>query len=92
VFVFGYTIEIHLDCQEKIHKACRKNPVLENAIKKKMKEIVQNPDHYKPLKHDFAGERRVHVMKSFVLRFEIDKNNQVIRFLSFDHHDDAYRR
>jgi mRNA-degrading endonuclease RelE of RelBE toxin-antitoxin system len=57
-----------------------------------MKEILENPEHYKPLRHDLAGERRVHILKSFVLKFEIDEENKTVTFLFFGHHDEAYRR
>ncbi len=88
----SYFIEIHPKCKEEIEKLCRKNPVLEKALRNKMNEIVENPQHYKPLKHEFAGERRVHIMKSFVLKFEIDEINNVVRFIFFGHHDEAYKR
>ena len=87
-----YNIWIHPKCQEQIYKLCRKNPVMEEALRKKMNEIVQKPSHYKPLGHDLAGLRRVHIMKSFVLQYEINESKQEVRFLTFDHHDDAYRR
>ncbi len=87
-----YEWEVHQKCQEEIEKSCHKNPVLGKILRNKMKEIVQNPSHYKPLKYDLAGERRVHIMKSFVLKFEIDENKKNIVFLSFRHHDEAYRR
>lgn len=57
-----------------------------------MQEILENPHHYKPMKYDLAGERRVHIMKSFVLKFEIDESKKLVTFLAFSHHDDAYRR
>ena len=87
-----YSFEIHPKCREEINKICRKNLVLEKTLKKKKNEILENPQHYKPLKYDLAGERRVHIMKSFVLKFEIDEKNKLVRFLAFSHHDDAYRR
>ena len=80
------------DCEKSMEKLCRKNPVLREALEKKMNEIVQNPQHYKPLKYDLAGERRVHIMKSFVLKFEIHENKKVVEFFFFGHHDEAYRR
>ncbi len=58
-----YDFIVHSKCQDEINKLCKKNPVLENALLKKMDEIVENPHHYKPLKYDLAGERRVHIMK-----------------------------
>jgi len=87
-----YNIEIKPSCQKEIDKLCKKNPVLREALEKKMNEIVQNPQHYKPLKYDLAGERRVHIMKSFVLKFEIDEQNKIVTFFFFGHHDEAYRR
>lgn len=87
-----YSTEIKPSCQEDINKLCRKNPVLRVALEKKMNEIAQNPQHYKPLKYDLAGERRVHIMKSFVLKFEIHEDRQAVEFIFFGHHDEAYRR
>lgn len=86
-----YILDVHQKCQEEINKLCKKNPVLEKAIKNKMREILKNPQHYKPLKYDLAGERRVHIMKSFVLKFEIEETGRIVRFISFTHHDEAYR-
>jgi mRNA-degrading endonuclease RelE of RelBE toxin-antitoxin system len=34
---------------------------------KKIEEIVKDPYHYKPLRHDLKNIRRVHIRKSFVL-------------------------
>ncbi len=88
----SYNICIHPKCQEEINKLCRKNPVLESSLRKKMNEIIMNPQHYKPLKYDLAGERRVHIMKSFVLKFEIDEAAKTVKFIFFGHHDEAYKR
>lgn len=87
-----YSLEIKPSCQKSIEKLCTKNPVLKNAIEKKMHEILENPYHYKPLRYDLAGERRVHIMNSFVLKFEILGDSQAVRFIFFGHHDDAYKR
>ncbi|MDO8529036.1 MAG: type II toxin-antitoxin system RelE/ParE family toxin [Nanoarchaeota archaeon] len=80
------------DCEKNIDKLCKKNVVLKDILKKKMNEILENPQHYKPLKYDLAGERRVHIMKSFVLKFEIHENTKIVEFFFFGHHDEAYRR
>ena len=87
-----YKLDIKPSCQEVIDKMCKKNPVLRMALQKKMNEIIENPQHYKPLKYDLAGERRVHIMKSFVLKFEIDNINRIVTFIMFGRHDEAYRR
>ncbi|MBS3134034.1 type II toxin-antitoxin system RelE/ParE family toxin [Candidatus Woesearchaeota archaeon] len=61
-------------------------------MSQRYRKIVQNPQHCKPLKYDLAGERRVHIMKSFILKFEIDEQNKIVTFFFFWHHDEAYRR
>ena len=87
-----YGIEIKPSCKKSINKLCRKNPVLEKAISNKIEQILDNPQHFKPLRHDLAGERRVHIMKSFVLKYELDENTKTVTFLFFGHHDEAYKR
>ena len=87
-----YGISIHPKCLQEIKRLCKKNSVLQEALKKKMNEVVENPYHYKPLRHDLAGERRVHILKSFVLKYEVDEANKLVKFIFFGHHDDAYKR
>ncbi|HLD89239.1 MAG TPA: type II toxin-antitoxin system RelE/ParE family toxin [Candidatus Nanoarchaeia archaeon] len=73
-----YGIEIKPSCKESINKLCRKNPVLEKATRNKIEQILENPQHFKPLRHGLAGERRVHIMKSFVLKYEADENTKIV--------------
>jgi mRNA-degrading endonuclease RelE of RelBE toxin-antitoxin system len=68
-------------CERAIDKACKKNSVLEKILRKKIDEIIKNPHHYKPLKYDLAGERRVHILKNFVLKFVIDEQNKKVTFI-----------
>ncbi len=84
-----YGLEIKGSCKESILKLCKKNPVLEKAIRNKIEQVLDNPHHFKPLMYSLAGERRVHIMKSFVLKYEIDEANKTVIFLFFGHHDDA---
>ena len=88
----SYEIEIKQDCKKCIKKSCKKNHELEKAIRNKIEEIVQNPYHYKPLKYDLAGEWRVHIMKNYVLKYEIDEQRKTVTFIYFSHHDEAYAR
>ena len=87
-----YNLELKHTCQRDIDKLCKKNPVLKKALEKKINEIIENPQRYKPLKYDLAGEKRVHIMKSFALKFEVDDSNKIITLIFFGHHDEAYRR
>ena len=87
-----YNIWIHPKCQEEIYRLSKKNPILKKILKKKIEEIIKNPQHYKTLRYDLAGERRVHILKNFVLKFEIEEANNTVKFIFFGHHDEVYRR
>jgi len=77
-------------CQKAIDKATKRNPLLGKIINKKINQILLNPLHYKPLRHELTGERRVHILKSFVLKFIINEQNKTVTFIFFGHHDKAY--
>jgi len=87
-----YNYEIIPSLQKEINKLAKKDKKRYEAVMSKIEEILKNPEHYKPLKHDLAGERRVHIMKSFVLKFEINEQSKTVTFFFFGHHDEAYRR
>ena len=77
-------------CRRKIDRACRKNPVLKNAVGNKIREILLLPEHFKPLRYSLKGKRRVHILKSFVLTYKV--NDGIVYFVDFDHHDRIYRK
>lgn len=87
-----YAYEITPSLQRTLNKLFKKDKKTYEAVMSKIKEILLNPQHYKPLKYDLAGERRVHIMKNFVLKFEIHELRQAVEFSFFGHHDEAYRR
>jgi len=87
-----YNFEIIPTLQKDLNRLFKRDKKTYEAVMKKIEEIIENPQHYKPLKYDFAGERRVHIMKNFVLKFEIIEQTQTVRFIFFGHHDDAYKR
>jgi len=62
------------------------------AISKKITQILQNPYHFKPLRGDLKGRRRVHIDSSFVLTYVIDEQNKIIKLLDYDHHDNIYEK
>jgi YafQ family addiction module toxin component len=67
-------------------KSIKKDRFLLRRADRKIEEIIQNPDRYKPLKGAMKGLRRAHV-DPYVLVFEI-KDESVI-FHAFKHHDYA---
>ena len=61
-------------------------------ICKKRDEILKNPVRYKNLSYDLSGKKRVHIDKHFVLIFEVDLSNMVVKFLDYDHHDKIFKK
>jgi mRNA-degrading endonuclease RelE of RelBE toxin-antitoxin system len=57
-----------------------------------MQEILNSGsiDHYKNLRSPLHHLKRVHIRKSFVLTFGVEKN--VMVFYDFDHHDRIYEK
>ncbi len=86
-----YKIISTSSCKKAINKATKKNRVLRKAITNKIAELVANPHRQKNLRHELSGEKRVHILSSFVLRFEVDEKNKSITLIDFSHHDDAYK-
>lgn len=82
-----YTTEFSDEFDKSMKKLKKKNKVLFTQIQKKLIEIIQNPEHYKPLRNVLAGYKRIQ-FGSFVLIYKIEDN--VIRVISLDHHDKAY--
>ena len=52
-----YNYEIIHSLQRILNKLWKKDKVVYEAIMNKIKEILENPQHYKPLKYDLVGER-----------------------------------
>ena len=83
----NYEIKFSKQFEKSAKKLKKKDPVLFKQIQKKLIEIIKQPEHYKPLKNDLAGYRRVH-FGSFVLVYTMRDNT--IKIISIDHHDKAY--
>jgi YafQ family addiction module toxin component len=82
-----YSIEFSDEFEKSFQKLKKKDKILSNQIEKKLISILENPEHYKPLKNILAGYRRIH-FGSFVLIFKIEEERILI--ISLDHHDKAY--
>ena len=82
-----YQIEFSVQFEKSMKKLKKKDKVLFEQIQKKLIDLVQNPDHYKPLKNILAGYRRIH-FDSFVLIYKIERD--IVRIISLDYHDQSY--
>ncbi len=82
-----YTIEFSYIFEKSMKKLKKKNKPLFNQIQRKLLEIIENPEHYKPLKNILAGYRRIK-FGPFVLVYKIEGN--IVRIITIEHHDKAY--
>ena len=88
----AYRLQIGEDLKASLKKLFKKNRTLYDAVLNKAEEILDNPQRYKPLRYDLKGLRRVHLEKSFVLVFEVDEKNKVVKLVDLRHHEEIYRR
>lgn len=82
-----YSIEFSDEFEKSMNKLKKKDKALFQQIQKKLIELVDNPEHYKPLRNVLAGFRRIH-FGSFVLIYTVE--GETVRIISLDHHDRIY--
>ncbi|RLE45398.1 hypothetical protein DRJ22_04460 [Candidatus Woesearchaeota archaeon] len=87
--MYSFDIKDHLD--KALNKLSKKNPKQFEIILKKISEVIQNPHHYKNLRKPLQHLRRVHIDKSFVLIFSVNKKEKRVLFEELDHHDRIYK-
>ena len=86
----NYGLFIPEELDRTFSKLVKRDKKQMQIINKKVKQILENPYHFKPLRGDMQGARRVHIDTSFVLTYEIDEKNKIVRLLDYDHHDKVY--
>lgn len=86
-----YSLEKADGFEKALRKLTAKNPEFRNAFENKLKQILEEPQRLKPLGNQLRGFRRVHLMKSFVLTYEILEAQNSVKLLRIEHHDNAYR-
>ena len=60
------------------------------AINKKLDEILASPERFKPLHPPMRGLYRVHIMKSFVLTYSVNRTARTVILEDYTHHDEVY--
>jgi YafQ family addiction module toxin component len=83
-----YELDIEKSVERLFTKLSKKDKKQLDIIDKKIQQILENPYHFKPLRGDMKGRRRVHVDSSFVLVYIIQ--GRIVRVLDYAHHDDIY--
>ncbi|MBU0457019.1 MAG: type II toxin-antitoxin system RelE/ParE family toxin [Nanoarchaeota archaeon] len=82
-----YKIKFTPFFENQLKKLKRKDKVLFERLIKKLKELRQNPEHYKPLRNVLKGNRRAQ-LGPFVLIFDIEGELITVHYVK--HHDKAY--
>jgi YafQ family addiction module toxin component len=86
-----YKLSVKESLDRKLKELGKKDRELLLLIDKKVKEILQDPFRFKPLKKPLQNKRRVHVGGSFVLIYEINEEKSIVTLVDFDHHDNIYK-
>ncbi len=85
-----YSLEVRESVDRIFSKLAKKNPKQMRIIDKKIKQVLENPYHFKPLRVPMQHLRRVHIDKSFVLTYSVDEQNEIVIIEDYDHHDNVY--
>jgi len=85
-----YSLEVRESVDRIFYKLAKKNPKQMRIIDKKIKQVLENPHHFKPLRVPMQHLRRVHIDKSFVLTYSVDEQNKIVIIEDYDHHDNVY--
>ena len=85
-----YSLEVRESVDRIFFKLAKKNPKQMRIIDKKIKQILENPHHFKPLRAPMQHLRRVHIDKSFVITYSVDEQNEIVIIEDYDHHDNVY--
>lgn len=92
----AFSFELSEELKQEFAILARRDKKIMEIINKKVKEIIscneETIEHYKNLKHELKEFKRVHIRKSFVLMFKVFKQEKLILFYRFRHHDDVYKK
>ncbi len=86
-----YALELKEGVDRTFRRMAKKDRKRLEAVEEKVREILEDPHRFKPLRAPMQNKRRVHV-GPFVLVYEVDEARKVVTLLDFEHHDVVYRR
>ncbi|SNQ60806.1 type II toxin-antitoxin system RelE/ParE family toxin [Candidatus Methanoperedens nitratireducens] len=85
-----YSLEVRESVDRIFSRLAKKNPKQMRIIDKKIRQVRENPLHFKPLNAPMQHLSRVHIDKSFVLIYSMDEQNKVVIIEDYEHHDKIY--
>jgi len=86
-----YSIEVRKEAEKIFQKLSKKDKISSIHISKKIKQITENPYHFKPLKKPLQNYWRVHI-GNYVLVYSIDEKRKVVIIEKYKHHDEVYKK
>ena len=86
-----YKLEIRKHVEKIFEKIAKKDQLQERALKNKIKQILENPYRFKPLRKPMQGKRRVHIIGPFVLVYSIVERKKTAIIEDYDRHDNIYK-
>lgn len=87
----AYSLEVRKHVEKVFKKIAKRDPMQERAVKNKIKQILEEPYRFKPLKKPMQGKRRVHAYGPFVLVYSINEKKKAVIIEDYDHHDNIYK-
>ena len=87
-----YKFDVSENLEKILNKLSKKDKDIYNQILKKIDEVINSKDvdYYKNLRYNMKDSKRVHI-GHFVLIFQYKKEEDIILFDDFDHHDNIYK-
>lgn len=86
-----YRLAVKESLDRKFKKLQNKDKELLRQIDNKIRDILEGPQRFKPLRKPLQNKRRVHVGGSFVLIYEVNEKDKIVTLCDFDHHDNVYK-
>lgn len=86
-----YKLKILPPVDKIFKKLMKKNKAQLEAINKKINEILKNPKIGKPLHFPLQNMRRGHILKSFVLVYDIQERRKTVTIRDYGHHNNIYK-
>ena len=85
-----YSLKLRTHVDKLFNKMGRKDRHNLEIIYKKLEEVCEDPNKFKPLGTPMQGMRRIHVLKSFVIIYSINESTHSVWIEDFAHHDEVY--
>ena len=84
-----YTVVPNPDVEATFRKMGKKDTARFEQLVKKLRELGENPEIGKQLRHPMQGLRRLHI-GPYVLTYKFEKKKGLITLVDFAHHDVVY--